>query len=130
MIYNLIATLLEYGLKKNLIKEEDRVYFQNKLIEFLKLDDYKEAEPLDYSLEQLMDAFDDYAVEQGWIGNSVTERDLLILDSSLYSLIVQATSLRNSTIDIIKIESLPQTTSITMSVSIVTTSVNIDVTVI
>ena len=90
MIYNLIATLLEYGLKKNLIKEEDRVYFQNKLIEFLKLDDYKEAEPLDYSLEQLMDAFDDYAVEQGWIGNSVTERDLF--DTRLISLLVDRPS--------------------------------------
>ena len=75
MIYSLIATLLKYGIEKDLIKEEDKVFFQNKLIELFHLDDYKESEPLDYSLEQLMDAFDDYAVEKGMIGDTITERD-------------------------------------------------------
>ena len=75
MIYSLIATLLKYGLEKKLILEEDKVFFQNKLIEFFHLDDYKEGEILDYSLEQLMDAFDDYGVQQGMIGDTTTERD-------------------------------------------------------
>ena len=42
------------------------------------------------SLEQLMDAFDDYAVEQGFINDTVTERDNY--DTALMSVLVDRPS--------------------------------------
>ena len=90
MIYNLIATLLEYGINKNLIKEEDRVFFQNKLIEYLGLDECKEGEVLNLSLEELMEAFDAYAIEKGLINDTTTEKDLY--DTKLISLLVDRPS--------------------------------------
>ncbi len=90
MIYDLIATLLNYGMKKELIEEEDKIYFQNKLIELLGLDDYKEGNILDYSLEELMEAFDAYAVEKGMINDSTTEKDNF--DTEVISLLLDRPS--------------------------------------
>nr|MCR4879490.1 UDP-glucose--hexose-1-phosphate uridylyltransferase [Bacilli bacterium] len=90
MIYDLIATLLDYGEKKNLIKKEDEVYFQNKLIELFHLDECKEGKVLDYSLEELMEAFDDYAYENKMIGETITERDNF--DTKVISLLVDRPS--------------------------------------
>ena len=90
MIYDLIATLLDYGMKKGLIKEEDKIYFQNKLIELLGLDDYKEGNILNYSLEELMEAFDAYAIEKGMINDSTTEKDNF--DTEVISLLLDRPS--------------------------------------
>ena len=90
MIYDLIETLINYALRKNLIEQEDVVFFRNKLIEFLKLDSLKEGKVLDLSLEELLDRFDDEAVKQGLINDTVTERD--IYDTELISLLVERPS--------------------------------------
>ncbi len=90
MIYDLIDTLIKYALDKELIKDQDVVYFKNKIIEFLGLDEYKEGRALDISLEELCEKFDDYAVEKGIINDTVSERD--IFDTRLISLLVDRPS--------------------------------------
>jgi len=90
MIYDLIDTLIKYALDKDLIKESDVVFSKNKIIEFLGLDEYKEGEVKDLSLEEICDGFDNYAVEKGMINDTVTERD--IFDTRLISLLVDKPS--------------------------------------
>ena len=75
-INDLITTLIHYGLEKGLLVEEDVVYLTNRLLAFLGLDEYQQGQVLNLSLEQLVNAFDDIAVEQGKINDTVTERDL------------------------------------------------------
>lgn len=89
-INDLITTLVHYGLEKELINPEDKVFIENRLIAFLGLDEYKEGEVLDYSLEQLVDAFDDLAVKEGKINDTITERD--IYDTELMSVILDRPS--------------------------------------
>ena len=93
MIYDLIETLIQYGLNKELISRGDEPYFRNRLIEFLHLDVLKEGKVLDLSLEQLIDAFDNYAVEQGFINDTVTEKDNY--DTALMSVLVDRPSAIN-----------------------------------
>ncbi len=75
MINDLIDTLLKYGLDKSLIEKEDEIYLRNSLLGFLGETSYQEGHVLDLSLEELMEKFDDYAVEKGLINDTVTERD-------------------------------------------------------
>ena len=89
-INDLIATLLHYGVSKELIKEEDRVYIANRVIAYLGLDEYKEGEVLDITLEQLVDGFDDFAVQRGIINDTVTERD--IYDTELMTILLDKPS--------------------------------------
>ena len=86
-INDLIKTLVHYGISKKLIEKEDEVYMTNRLLAFLHLDEYQEGEVLDLSLEQLIEAIDDYAVERGLIENdTVTERD--IFDTELMTVLL------------------------------------------
>ena len=89
-INDLITTLLHYGVSKDLIKEEDKVYIANRVIAYLGLDEYKEGEVLDITLEQLVDGFDDYAVSKGIINDTVTERD--IYDTELMTILLDKPS--------------------------------------
>ncbi len=89
-IYDLIETLLKYGLDKELFPEEDKVYIANRLIAFLGLDEYKPGQVLDLSLEQLVEAFDDIAVSQNKINDTVTERDLY--DTELMTILLDRPS--------------------------------------
>lgn len=89
-INDLITTLIHYGLDKKLIEKEDVVYTSNRIISFLGIDEYKEGEVLDLSLEQLVNAFDDIAVKEGKINDTVTERDLY--DTELMTLLLDRPS--------------------------------------
>ena len=89
-INDLIATLLHYGVDKKLIEEEDIIYLVNRLIAYLGLDEYKEGNVLDISLEQLVNGFDDYAVSKGLINDTITERD--IYDTEIMTILLDKPS--------------------------------------
>jgi len=76
MINESINQLLQYALKTGLIEKEDKVYVANKLISILNLSEFVEYEVTDVELEEILKSINDYAVEQGIIEDSVTNRDL------------------------------------------------------
>lgn len=76
-IFEAINALAEYGIKSNLIEPEDKVYVINQLCMHLSLDAYEEEEVKgDYTLEEILSACLDYAVENGLCEDSVVYRDL------------------------------------------------------
>ncbi len=79
MPYKYIRELVEYGIEKGLMQEEDRIYVTNLILDVLKLDAYEEPEVVnrDAGLEKILKGLMDYACEKGLIEDSVTERDLL-----------------------------------------------------
>ncbi len=63
-----VASLVEYGIAKTLIREEDRVYIRNLLLEILRHSDYNEPEEkLEQNLETILGALCDYAADTGII---------------------------------------------------------------
>lgn len=83
MINSYIAALAEYAIAKELIKEEERIYSINLLLDVLKLDEYIEPEnrevvkSLSENLEDVLKYLLDYAFEKGLMeDNSVVYRDL------------------------------------------------------
>ncbi len=79
MPFKYIRELVEYGIEKGLMQEEDRIYVTNLILDVLKLDAYEEPEVVnrDAGLEKILKGLMDYACEKGLIEDSVTERDLL-----------------------------------------------------
>ncbi len=78
MIYRQIAELVEYGVQKGFYQQQDRVYVTNKLLDILRLDEYKAPESIseDFDLEATLKEMLDFAVEKGIIDDNITERDL------------------------------------------------------
>lgn len=76
MINKSINQLLQYGLNTGLIEKEDKCYVANKIICLLNLSEFVEQEVNDVELEEILASINDYAVEQGIIENTVTNRDL------------------------------------------------------
>ena len=82
MIYDYIRQLVDYGVSRHLIEDEDVIYTRNTLLDMLKLDSYEEqgnVEPIETpeDLERVLCAILDYAVEKGIIAeNSIVLRDL------------------------------------------------------
>ena len=79
MVYEAVKGLVQYGLNAGLLKEEDRIYATNQILDVLKLEEYEEpnggveCEDLEGILKELMD----YAYEQGILSeDSVVYRDL------------------------------------------------------
>ncbi|WP_295210750.1 UDP-glucose--hexose-1-phosphate uridylyltransferase [Ruminococcus sp.] len=87
MIFDSIKKLVTYGLESGLIKESDRVYATNRLLEALGLEEYEEPseEFKDVDLESTLKELLDYAVEKGLTENSVVYRDLF--DTKLMGLL-------------------------------------------
>lgn len=80
MIYGAIKKLVNYGLETGLIKEEDRYYAINQILDVMNLDEYEEPEEEgeEINLESVLGVLLDYAYDIGMIPeNSVTYRDLL-----------------------------------------------------
>ena len=82
-----IAALVEYGVKKNLLGEADRVWARNQLLAALKLDDYTEPEqlPRDLPLEDILKPLLDDAAARGVSESDITSRD--ILDTKLMGIL-------------------------------------------
>lgn len=78
MIYESIKKLAVYGLETGLIKEADKIYAINRILDLLKLDEYEEpaCEYSNIDLEQVLDEILDFAVENGLVENSIVYRDL------------------------------------------------------
>ncbi|MEY8338837.1 UDP-glucose--hexose-1-phosphate uridylyltransferase [Lachnospiraceae bacterium 62-35] len=90
MVYEAVRKLVQYGLDTGLMKERDRIYVRNMILEVLGLDEYeemeaglekegessqKETEGVD--LEEILKELMDYACEAGILKeNSVVYRDL------------------------------------------------------
>lgn len=80
MIYKNIDKLVSYGLMTGLIKETDKMYVINRLLEKLGLDAYEPTGEVCTAVEEIDEILKgilDYAVEKGFIENdSVVYRDL------------------------------------------------------
>ncbi len=77
MIYNAIHNLVEYGIEKDILTTEDRVYTVNRILEVLGLDEYDEPEKTtSENLPEILEEICDYAIEKGLIEDSITYRDL------------------------------------------------------
>ena len=76
MINGYICELADYGLRKGLLGEEDRIYAINRILDVLKLDDFEEKAVKGLELEEILRVLLDFACEKGLIENNVTERDL------------------------------------------------------
>ncbi len=80
MVDQAIKNLVEYGFQKGLLKEEDKIYAVNQILDVLKLDEYNEPEAadaeidLEATLKELLDSAHETGVLQE---NSVVYRDLL-----------------------------------------------------
>ena len=103
MIQDTIAKLVQYGLETGLIRPEDAVYTENKVLELLHIDALDEAaesavvsyepgnESLIAELPQILGAICDYAYENGILEeNTVGYRDLF--DTKVMSLLVDRPS--------------------------------------
>ncbi|MBQ7336325.1 MAG: UDP-glucose--hexose-1-phosphate uridylyltransferase [Clostridia bacterium] len=78
-VCNLISNLVEYAVRRELIGEEDRVFYCNRLAEELKVSAFEPSEAPDASLplEEILGAICDYAIENKIIPDrGVTGRDL------------------------------------------------------
>lgn len=78
MVNEAIGKLVQYGLKKGLLTETDRIYATNQILDVLHLDEYEEtggAYP-DSELEEILGELLDYACSQGIIEDSIGYRDL------------------------------------------------------
>ncbi len=79
MVCMAIKGLVEYGLKTGLIKERDRIYAVNQILDVMKMDEYEEpSEPAEYeSLEEILKELLDAACETGVLpDDSIVYRDL------------------------------------------------------
>ena len=75
----LIKSLLEYGLKRKFIHEDDYLYVLNGLLSCFQLKEFEEPElfePLIESLDEILDGMLNYAINEKIIENSVIEKDL------------------------------------------------------
>ncbi len=72
-----ICQLVNYGVEKKLIREEDKVYTTNRILEIMELDDY-DPEPVILSpLEEILNDLVDDAVRRGVVkDDSIVGRDL------------------------------------------------------
>jgi UDPglucose--hexose-1-phosphate uridylyltransferase len=84
MIYDNIATLVNYGIVSGLVDENDKIYTTNRLLELFGLEEYEEPEslpkitnPAEFDLEGLLKEMLDYAAENGILADdSIVYRDL------------------------------------------------------
>lgn len=78
MISESISKLVQYGIQNSLIKEADRTYIVNRLLEVLLLDEFEDCEisSCELDLEQILKEILDYACEKGLIEDNIVSRDL------------------------------------------------------
>ena len=71
-----IASLVQYGIDRDLIEEGDKIYITNQLLQVMALDSYEEATPACLELEEILTALTDDAVSRGVCEDDITSRDL------------------------------------------------------
>ena len=77
-IYEAIKSLIEYGVRENLIEKEDKIWATNRVLEILSLDgiDLDAQANTDADLEEILKVILDFAVEKGLCEDSVVYKDL------------------------------------------------------
>jgi len=76
-IQKYIFALVDYAIERELIEPEDRRFVINRVRACLELDSISDAQPIrDISLEDILKALLDYAVEKGICGEDNVSRDL------------------------------------------------------
>ncbi len=77
MLSEMIAALVEYGIKAGLTPECERIYTTNLLLDIFKEDEYIEPETIpELPLEEILKNLLDIAVEKELIPDSITYKDL------------------------------------------------------
>lgn len=77
MIFFYIDKLVEYGIEKGLIEEEDRIYARNLILLEMRESNYEKSNIEESrELEEILTYLDDEAVKRGIIKDTVTERDM------------------------------------------------------
>lgn len=77
MIYANINSFVKYALNCNLIEESDRYYVINTVLDILNLDEFIETDECpELSLEEILNNFISFAVENSLIDDNITEKDL------------------------------------------------------
>ncbi len=77
MIYANINSFVKYALDCKLIEESDRYYVINTVLDILNLDEFIETDECpQLSLEEILDNFLSFAVENKLIDDNITEKDL------------------------------------------------------
>ncbi|MGL5049045.1 MAG: UDP-glucose--hexose-1-phosphate uridylyltransferase, partial [Fusobacteriaceae bacterium] len=78
MINSIIIELLNYGLEKSLIDNDELIYSRNLILNLLKLDSWKNEKPKSgRNLSVILLDFCNWAVSNNLIGDSKAEKDLL-----------------------------------------------------
>ena len=90
-IYEAINSLVEYGVRENLIEAEDKVWAVNRILEILNMDSMEtDAEVKDADLEEILKVILDYAVEKGICEDSIVYKDLF--DTKVMGVLTQRPS--------------------------------------
>lgn len=77
-----IEALVQYGIKKELINEEDRIYVINSILSVMGLDSFKTQKTnSEFNIEDILKTLLDDSVDRGFLNDNIEERDLL--DSKL-----------------------------------------------
>ena len=78
MIFQAINKLIGYGIKKELITEDDVYVVRNRLIDVLSLDDWQDNDAVyaDEAIDDLLLPIIEYAIGQGIIADTTNSRDL------------------------------------------------------
>lgn len=94
-INNLITELVNYGIDKGLVDKADIIYVTNRLLELFKLNSYKKEDTHNTrDIHLILNDMLDYAVEKGFIEDTITNRDLF--DTKIMGLITPAPSVIRS----------------------------------
>ena len=72
----LISELVTYGLNQNLVHRDDKTFVANQLLELLGKAEFQWCDVTPRPLCEILDDINDYAVEQGFIEDTTTNRDL------------------------------------------------------
>ncbi len=76
MIDQYICELVHYGMEKGLLKEADREYALNQILDILRKEDVEDRLPVGMDLEKILGGLLDYGVEKGLLQDNILERDL------------------------------------------------------
>ncbi len=78
MVFTALDKLIDYGIEKELIAKEDRIFVMNRFLEILELNSYTQNySSTEMCLEEVLTIILDDAVERGIIEDSIVYRDLL-----------------------------------------------------
>lgn len=75
-VYSDISALILYAQERELVSPLDETYIKNRIIDIMKLDEFRDEEPSDKSLEEILVSLCEDAAKRGIIGKTQTEFDL------------------------------------------------------